>query len=157
MPIRSFTAPRIRCLQPRSRSVVWCRAALKTWTCDVEFKGTFYVSGTAALYRKRGLLHWNRRQISLETSSTISTQRRCQGAGPSVPGRIANLGLGLAGDYRIKKRWPYSPYGTKVDKRIERRELAAVYGLRPPLQTPIQTFKPLTPARGTRGRKIGKG
>jgi hypothetical protein len=41
--------------------------------------------------------------------------------------------------YRIKKRWPYSPYGTKVDWRIEQRELAAIYGLRPPLQTPIQT------------------
>jgi hypothetical protein len=38
--------------------------------------------------------------------------------------------------YRIKKRWPYSPYGTKVDRRIEQRELAAIYGLRPPLANP---------------------
>ena len=38
--------------------------------------------------------------------------------------------------YRTKKHWPYSPYGTNVDRRIEQRELAAIYGLRPPLQAP---------------------
>jgi hypothetical protein len=32
--------------------------------------------------------------------------------------------------YRTKERWPYSPYGTNLDRRIEHREIAAIYGLR---------------------------
>lgn len=31
--------------------------------------------------------------------------------------------------HRIKKRWPYSPYGSSYSRRIERREIAAIYGL----------------------------
>lgn len=41
--------------------------------------------------------------------------------------------------YRTKKRWPCSPYGTNADRRIEQRELAAIYGLRPSLRTRGQT------------------
>jgi hypothetical protein len=44
--------------------------------------------------------------------------------------------------YRTKKRWPYSPYGAAFGKRIDCREIAAIYGLRPPLQAPIQTIAP---------------
>lgn len=33
-----------------------------------------------------------------------------------------------------QKRWPCSPYGTNIDRRIERRHLAVIYGLRPLLQ-----------------------
>ncbi len=41
--------------------------------------------------------------------------------------------------YRVKKRWPYSPYGPAYGKRIEHREIAAMYGLHSPVQAPIQT------------------
>jgi len=41
--------------------------------------------------------------------------------------------------YRRGKRWPCSPYGAKSGRRIERREIAAIYGFRPPLQVPVQT------------------
>jgi hypothetical protein len=42
--------------------------------------------------------------------------------------------------YRTKKRWPYSPYGASFGKRIDRREIAAIYGFRPPRAVPIQTL-----------------
>ena len=40
--------------------------------------------------------------------------------------------------HRTKKRWPCSPYGTNLAMRTERREIAAIYGLRTPLQAPVQ-------------------
>ena len=41
--------------------------------------------------------------------------------------------------YRRKgKRWPCSPYGTNLSMRTERRKIAAVFSLRPPLQAPVQ-------------------
>jgi hypothetical protein len=42
--------------------------------------------------------------------------------------------------YRTKKRWPYSPYGASFSERIDRREIAALYGLRTPRDLPIQTI-----------------
>jgi hypothetical protein len=41
--------------------------------------------------------------------------------------------------YCVKKRWPYSPYGSTCGQRIEHREIAAMYGLHSPVQAPIQT------------------
>jgi TniQ len=44
--------------------------------------------------------------------------------------------------YRAKKCWPYSPYGPSYGRRIERREIAAIYALRVcsrPAQTPVAT------------------
>jgi hypothetical protein len=46
--------------------------------------------------------------------------------------------------FRTKKRWPYSPYGPRSGKRIDRREMAAIYGLRP---APTARFKTSLPAR----------
>lgn len=40
--------------------------------------------------------------------------------------------------YRTKKRWPCSPYGTNLAMRTERREIAAIHGLRTPPQPPVQ-------------------
>jgi len=34
--------------------------------------------------------------------------------------------------YHTKKRWPYSPYGANLGRRIERGEIAAIYGLNAP-------------------------
>jgi hypothetical protein len=41
--------------------------------------------------------------------------------------------------YRIKRRWPYSPYGPSYGRRIDRRETAANLWPTPALETPIQT------------------
>ena len=48
--------------------------------------------------------------------------------------------------HRTQKRWPYTPYraAKDLDRRIERSEIAAVYGLRPPVQGRFKTSPPVT-------------
>ncbi|MDE3181286.1 MAG: hypothetical protein KGM47_16710 [Acidobacteriota bacterium] len=41
--------------------------------------------------------------------------------------------------YRVKKRWPYSPYGSSYGRRIKHKEIAVIYSLHSPFQAPIQT------------------